>query len=205
MAFKKITDVARENKGVSDLPDSPLLTPVELKNRFDSLGNLAIDSFNTHIDELTDTSAAASIGAVVPKQYTAVANVQAILLALANGLQPAREHEHTHANKETLDAITSTTKGGYDNLVHLFDGITQIINTLSDNAYSIPTAHAVATAIAIAVNAAPYVRTNQLYGMVYPVGSVYSTKNASFDPAAFFGGTWEKISDGEIKQYERTA
>ena len=205
MAFKKITDVERENKGVSDLPDSPLLTPQELKNRFDSLGNLAIDRFNAHIDELTDSTAAANLAAVVPEQYTAVGNVQAILLAMANALQPAREHEHTHANKATLDAITSDTKTGYDNLVNIFNGITQIINTLADSANSIPTAHAVSIAISVAINNAPFVKSNQLFGLIYPVGSVYSTTNANFNPETAFGGTWNKISDGEIKQYERTA
>ena len=33
-----------------------------------------------------------------------------------------------------------------------------------------------------------------LLDFIYPVGSIYTTTNDSFDPAARFGGTWKKLS-----------
>lgn len=34
-----------------------------------------------------------------------------------------------------------------------------------------------------------------LLNMIYPVGAVYKTVDASFNPATEWGGTWEKVTD----------
>lgn len=37
--------------------------------------------------------------------------------------------------------------------------------------------------------------TETLLNMFYPIGAVYKTTDASFDPATEWGGTWEKVTD----------
>lgn len=39
-----------------------------------------------------------------------------------------------------------------------------------------------------------YATKNDLYGLIYPIGSIYLSVN-SVDPSTLFGGTWEKIKD----------
>lgn len=41
-----------------------------------------------------------------------------------------------------------------------------------------------------------WVRKEDIYNIVYPVGSVYYTTVDGFDPNKEFGGTWEKFPDG---------
>lgn len=53
MAISKITDAERSNIGVTGLPDTPGLSTSEIQQRFDGLGNLAIDKLNEIIDDYT--------------------------------------------------------------------------------------------------------------------------------------------------------
>ena len=32
-----------------------------------------------------------------------------------------------------------------------------------------------------------------IFDLIYPIGSIYQTKNSSFDPETEFGGTWERV------------
>lgn len=41
-----------------------------------------------------------------------------------------------------------------------------------------------------------WVKKEDIYNIVYPVGSVYYTTVDGFDPNVEFGGTWEKFPDG---------
>lgn len=50
---------------------------------------------------------------------------------------------HTHTNKVTLDAIDATTKGKYDALVTLLNGIIEVETTVSNDNTKIPTGAAV--------------------------------------------------------------
>ena len=50
----KITSADRSNKGVTGLPDTPGLSTGDMQARFDSLGNLAIDKFNSMVDSVGD-------------------------------------------------------------------------------------------------------------------------------------------------------
>lgn len=52
MAFTKITAAERVGKGVTGLANTPGLSTADIQTRFDALANLAIDKFNTHVDEL---------------------------------------------------------------------------------------------------------------------------------------------------------
>ena len=51
----KITNADRVDKGVYGLPDTPGMTTAAIQERFDSLGNLAIDKFNALVDAASDT------------------------------------------------------------------------------------------------------------------------------------------------------
>ena len=205
MAFTTITEEEREDKGVTQLPDSPQITSNALKELFDSLGNLAIDKFITHIDEISDETACSNIGIEVPEGYAAVGNVQSVIDAIVAALNETKSLAHTHGNKDTLDSITATIKQNYDTLVAMFTGIQSVTNNLTDSQTTVPNSHAVVKGINDAVNGANYVRPNQLLDRIYPVGSVYSTTSSTFNPSVTFGGTWNKITDGSIIQYERTA
>ena len=41
------------------------------------------------------------------------------------------------------------------------------------------------------------VNYSQLCQQLYPIGSIYTTINANFDPNTSFGGTWQKIASGK--------
>lgn len=83
MAFDRITDAERVDKGVTGLPDTPGLTTTALQTKFDELGNMAIDGVNNLADELEATTAAGNIGAVVPDGVTSDPDMQSIIDALA--------------------------------------------------------------------------------------------------------------------------
>lgn len=191
--FTTITDEEREDKGVSQLPDSPLITSTELKALFDSLGNLAIDKFITHIEEISADTGSSNIGVQKPTGYTATGTLQNLLDEMCTKLLDAYNKRHIHTNKEILDSIIETTKAAYDNLVVLLEGIEMIDNILTDEAVNIPTSHAVKTYVDRTVNAAPYVPENDLINRIYPVGSNYNAQS-SINPGVIFGGTWREVT-----------
>jgi hypothetical protein len=202
--FTTITQAERDPLGVSQLPDSPQITAAKLKELIDSLGNLAIDKFITHINEITDTTAAGNIGAVIPDGYNANENLQSLIDEIVTKLGTALMDRHNHANKETLDAISAEQKQSYDDLVALMSG-KSIQTTLSDNNAYIPTSHAVADYTKNAINNANYVKPNQVTDMVYPVGTIYQTTSQTFNPSSKFGGTWvQKGTASGVISYERT-
>ena len=41
---------------------------------------------------------------------------------------------------------------------------------------------------------------NDLLNLIYPVGTVYRSNNANFNPASSFGGTWRKANQTEVFQ-----
>ena len=43
-------------------------------------------------------------------------------------------------------------------------------------------------------NNSGYITKNDVYNLIYPIGSIYLSVN-SVDPSTLFGGTWEKIKD----------
>jgi len=40
------------------------------------------------------------------------------------------------------------------------------------------------------------VNTTDLFNLIYPVGSIYTTVDSGFSPGTTFGGTWSKIAEG---------
>ena len=44
---------------------------------------------------------------------------------------------------------------------------------------------------------------NNLYDMIYPIGTLYQTTDSDFDPNDSFSGEWENIEDNEIYVWER--
>lgn len=205
MAFSKITDEERQGKGNVGQPDTPSMSTAEMQELLDELPNLAIDGFNRFVDEITDETGAASIGASVPDGITANPNVASILTGIAFTLGLCNESRHNHLNKAVIDQITAEYKEEIDTLMANMDGITfsTVISSLSTDE-QLATAKAVYTALqnlninTKAINAA------------YPVGTVYST-TLLVEPATIFGvGTWvlldsEQVGVQVIKRYMRTA
>jgi len=122
--FTTITDLERSRVGVSQLPDAPDMTSTDLKRQFDSTGNLAIDKFILHIDEITADTAADNIGAVVPDGVTAAPRLQPILNAIAVILGNLSTASHTHENKAVLDDIL--------NVIYPVGSIFSTVNSLYD-------------------------------------------------------------------------
>lgn len=143
MAFSKITDADRLNKGVTGLSDTPNLETSEMQRKFDELANLSIDRFNNHIDEISANTGAANIGAAVPDGFTADNTVQSVLNAIARGTSDNTAVAHTHTNKSVIDLITAVVKEKYDHVAALFQRITSVSQSVLDDTASVPTGHAV--------------------------------------------------------------
>lgn len=198
----KITNKDRTGKGVTGLPDTPELTTMQMQERFDSLGNLAIDGLNTVVDELSSVdsknSGAENIGANVPQGIAASQTVQSIINALAAGIVVAREKAHTHENKAALDAITINTKSGYDRVVSLLSGVLSIEQTATDSRAAIPSSAAVHDLL----NTFDYA---ELKLALYPIGSVYFS-HINNSPENFIGGVWQRETlVDDVFSWRRTA
>lgn len=198
----KITNEERADKGVTGLPDTPELPTMQMQQRFDSLGNLAIDGFNRAVDELnsfdTISSGASHIGAVVPENIIASTNVQSILDAIAAVALTTSAGAHTHDNKAVLDAITAEVKANYDRVASLLSGILSVQTTLTNSNDHIPTSGGV-------YNLLSDYDYSQLKLAMNPIGTVYFSHNA-VSPDSFIGGVWERenLIDG-VLSWRRTA
>lgn len=189
MALTHITDEARTGKGVTGLSDTPGLTTAALQEKFDELGNLAIDGTNKALDELESKYGASNIGAIVPSGISANENVQGILNAMAFTVNSMSSKSHQHANKAVLDGISQALKDGYDKVSNTFSSADTFDQTVEDSKTSVPSGAAVVSYLkGIDVK-------KIIVDIVYPVGSVYmSAMNIS--PSSALGGTWETINPG---------
>lgn len=198
MAFTKVDEAAIRAAGVVPLTDSPTLPPAQLKAKFDEKGDMALDAFNNHIDEITADTAASNIGATVPTGVTASATIQSILGGLALLAVAADSVKHSHENKTVLDGITSGQLAGYDALVTNYSGISPVttLSVLSNT--SIPTCKAVADYI----TGLSYTT----FDTVHPVGEIVLCESG-VSPASLYGrGTWTSQGDvGSFTAYKRTA
>lgn len=198
--FDKVTAQDRANKGNVGLPDTPNMTANELQERMDSLPNLGIDKLNELIDGLNAETAAGNIGMVVPNGVTTTqTTIQAVINAIVLDWSLNTANRHTHANKATLDTITSTMLDNYSALVTLFAGIETIAQAVSNNNSAIPTSKAVKDFVDA------YDIKSKVLAVAYPVGVVYSTKGTA--PGTLFGGTWSVLDTDTqgVTRYLRTA
>lgn len=200
--ISKITNEEKKDKGVTGLPDTPELTTMQMQQRFDSLGNLAIDGFNRAADQLNSTEAgnsgASNIGATVPDNVIASGNIQSVLDALALLVLSARGNEHSHANKTVLDAITVDVKIAYDRIAQMLSAINAVENVVTNSPTAIPTSAGVHRLLSDFDYEA-------LKLALYPIGTVYFS-HVAISPETFIGGTWERetLIDG-ILSWRRTA
>lgn len=198
--FDKVTAQDRANKGNVGLPDTPNMTANELQERMDSLPNLGIDKLNELIDGLNAETAAGNIGMVVPNGVTTTqTTIQAVINAIVLDWSLNTANRHTHANKATLDTITSTMLDNYSALVTLFTGIETIAQQVSNNNSAIPTSKAVKDFVDA------YDIKSKVLAVAYPVGVIYSTKGTA--PGTLFGGTWSVLDTDTqgVTRYLRTA
>ena len=143
MAFTTITPADLVNKGVTSLPDTPDMEASELKMRFDSLANLAIDKIKTLVEELEDETASISLGASVPAGLTSAKNVQAVINALNTIVQQNATERHSHSNMDVLDTITEDNKTSYDQTVLMLESVQSVETVVHDSDNEIPTSGAV--------------------------------------------------------------
>ena len=143
MAFNRVTDADKDDKGVTGLPDTPNMTTADLQARFDSLGNLGLDKLNQLMDELEDTTAAGNIGIKCPSTVAAGNTLQAVINALANYTDKNTTNSHTHSNKDVLDGISADSKTGWDKTSQKFSDIESVQNVITDAENAIPSSHAV--------------------------------------------------------------
>lgn len=199
MAFTKITTADRQGKGNVGQPDTPLLTTTEMQEQMDSLPNLAIDKFNGFIDEISAENACNSIGCNPPAGVIAQNNLTSVLNAIYNEAQQAANMRHTHANKQTLDAITSTLLENISALLLLLNNIDAIDYVLSDSVTAIPTSQAVQNFVA------GYDYKTIIKNTLYPIGSIYQTVLVSPDTIFGTSGCWQLISTDSngVKTYKR--
>lgn len=199
MAFSKITDADRLGKGNVGQPDTPLLTTTEMQEQMDSLSNLAIDRFNDHIDELSETTAAQNIGCTVPTGLVAQSNVASILNAINTEAQGAITVKHTHTNKATIDAITPDLLSQISALLLLMVNVDTIEPVMTDSATALPTSQAVKNYIEA------YNFKNIIKNAIYPIGAVYQTTLVSPDTIFGTSGAWQLLSTDAngVKTYRR--
>lgn len=198
MAFNKVTEFDRQDKGNVGLPDTPALTTTEMQERMDSLANLAIDKLNELIDALNANSASYSVGAKVPTGMSAQPNVQSILDGMVLNLNLNNAARHSHSNKSVLDGISQNTLDGYNRLVTLLSAIVSIESSVLNNNTSIPTGGAVIDYVS------NFDMRNKILAAAWPVGSVYSTKSNQ-SPTVTFGGNWNLVDTDEqgVSRYVR--
>ena len=192
--FSKVDEAKIRAAGVIPLPDSPLLQPAALKAKFDEKGDMALEAFNKHIDEISDTTGALNIGIRTPSGITANSNIQGNIDALALIALLNQAARHNHANKETLDNITQDQKENYDRISLMLLSIKHvrdIITTASASNEDIPTTNAVAQFVR------GYNYASLLLDTFYPVGSVYQSTSA-VNPSGSIGGSWSKIGQEQI-------
>lgn len=144
MSFTRITNADLVNKGVTSLPDTPDMAASELKQRFDSLGNLCVQKINAIVTELEAEMASVSLGASVPEGLpTSVKKVQDILNALNTIVQQNANDRHNHINKAVLDTITAEGKLSYDQTALKFEDIRSVESIVNNKEDEIPTSGAV--------------------------------------------------------------
>ena len=202
MSFTKITSADRVGKGNTGLPDTPLLTTTEMQEQMDSLPNLAIDKFNSFIDELEAETASQSIGCEAPVGITVVQKTLGnVLTAVAAMATASNSLKHSHDNKASLDALTSDLVTQLTEIATILSGIETIEANITDTNAALPTSKAVMNYVANA-----NIKGNIL-NTIYPIGAIYQTTTT--DPDTLFGtsGKWTLINtsyDG-IKTYKRTS
>lgn len=131
MAFTKIENTELNSRGATKLPDRPseVMSAHAIKVEVDyPTKQIVAPAFNNLIDELEDTTAAASIGAVAPSGATGntiqtilngvygaistavvdVAEIKSEISTVAVRVTELEEEAHTHSNKALLDTYTQT-------------------------------------------------------------------------------------------------
>lgn len=143
MSFTTITTADLVNKGVTSLADTPDMEASELKQRFDSLGNLCVEKIRALVSELEAETASISLGCSVPQGIQSAQNVQAIINALNVIVQQNAQNRHNHQNMDVLNTLTEEDKAAYDETVLKFDSITSVQSTLHNSDSEIPTSGAI--------------------------------------------------------------
>ena len=192
--FSKVDRAKIAAAGVTPLPDSPLLQPAALKQKFDEKGDMALEAFNNHIDEISAETGALNIGIRTPSGITANPNIQGNIDAIALLVTLNAADRHNHANLDTLNSITPGQKEDYDRISLLLQNIEQVRNAMtvaSASSTDIPTTEAVAEFVR------SYDYTSLLLDVFYPVGTVYQSTSAT-NPSGSIGGSWTKIGQQNV-------
>lgn len=145
--FTKITNAELNSRGATTLANQPTISPQALKEEFDAPAkNIIVPHFNALIDELVDSAAASSIGAVKGGQDT---TIQAVLESIeediseieqkipedAEDIQDAVNKKHTHSNKSVIDKFSEVGGDPYYNGNPIAGSVTvdSALSTTSEN------------------------------------------------------------------------
>lgn len=125
--FTKITNAELNSRGATTLANQPTISPQALKEEFDAPAkNIIAPHFNALIDELGDSAAASSIGAVKDGQSTTIqsvlesigsdiAEIEQKIPEDAEDIQDAVNKRHTHSNKSVIDKFSEVGGNPYYN------------------------------------------------------------------------------------------
>lgn len=192
--FSKVDESKIRAAGVTPLPDSPLLQPAALKAKFDEKGDMALEAFNNHIDEISDTTGALNIGIRTPDGITANPNIQGNIDAIALIALLNQAQRHSHGNKTVLDTLTQEQKEDYDRISLMLLNTKRVRGTITVAGASdedLPTTKAVSDFVH------DYNYAALLLDVFYPVGTVYQSTSA-VNPSGSMGGSWSKIGQEQI-------
>ena len=141
--FTKITETDMKNKGVVGLPDTPNLSTTEMQAKLDELStDVIVPKFNNLVDELSDPSAAESIGIEAPDKFTGI-TIKDLIYQIVDIVLSNQEKAHEHPNKDTIDGITDQNLSDLGSLVNLFSGIASVASAVTDSLTEIPNNHAI--------------------------------------------------------------
>lgn len=110
MAINKITNAERDNVRIYGLADRPGLTKEAMQQRFDGLGDLAIDKLNEVIEEVNQLSSATSIKTTYTDGEGNTLDVNAVLADLYSKIE-ALENKLSNLFV-SVEEIPATTQDG---------------------------------------------------------------------------------------------
>lgn len=145
--FTKITNAELNSRGATTLANQPTISPQALKEEFDAPAkDIIAPHFNALIDELEDSAAASSIGAVKGGQSTTIqsvlesigsdiAEIEQKIPEDAEDIQDAVNKRHTHSNKSVIDKFSEVGGDPYYNGNPIAGSVTvdSALSTTSEN------------------------------------------------------------------------
>lgn len=117
MTIAKITDAERKNVRVEGLNDVPGLDTRAMQQRFDGLGNLAIDKLNEVIDGVNSLSKASTIVTTITNDKGEALDVNTVLRNITTSIT-----EFTNLINQKIVSVTEIPDEPQEGTVYLIQG-----------------------------------------------------------------------------------